>query len=148
MPTVPPKPEFAGLFLEHDVPPLTKPPELRPPWPARPSHLQSSISARLALLETREAPQALRPSRTSPKDPNHLAGLLPLTGEREPGMSLRHSPIPPVYRLCVTWSSLPSQPIGLSRREQTGILAADELHRLRTWTDRLKPPLTPTHTST
>jgi hypothetical protein len=145
MPIVPPKAEFTRLFPEHDVPPPAKPPELLPPWPAHPSHLQSSISARLASPETREAPPALRPSRTSLEDPNHLAGLLPLTGEREPGMSLCHFPIPPVYRLCVTW---PSQPIGLSRHEQTGILAADELPRLRTWIGRLRPPLTPTHTST
>jgi hypothetical protein len=109
-------PEFTGLFHEHDAPPFAKPPELRPPWLAHLSHLQSSISARLASPETREAPEALRPNRTSPEDPNHLTGLLPLTCEREPGKSLRHSPIPPVYRLCVTWSSLPSQPIGLSRR--------------------------------
>jgi hypothetical protein len=61
-----------------------------------------------------------------------LAGLLPLTGERGPGKSLRHFPIPHVYRLCVTWSSLPSQPIELSRREQAGALAADELPSLRT----------------
>jgi hypothetical protein len=59
--------------------------------------------------------------------PNHLTGLLPLTGEREPGKSLCHSQIPSVYRLYVTWSSLPSQPIGLSRHEKVGILTADEL---------------------
>jgi hypothetical protein len=101
-------------------------------WLARPSHPQSATSARLASPEAREAPQALRPGRASPEDPIHLAGLLPLTGEREPGESLCHSPIPPMYRLYVTWSSLPSQPIGLSRREQAGFLAADELPRLRT----------------
>jgi hypothetical protein len=77
-----------------------------------------------------------------------LAGLLPLTDERGPGKSLRHSQIPFVYHLYVTWSSLPSQPIGLSHREQAGILATDELPHLRTWTDRLRPPLTPTSTST
>jgi hypothetical protein len=90
--------------------------------------------AQIASLETREASQALRPGRASLEGPNHLAGLLPLTGEREPGKSLRHSQIPSVYRLNVTWSSLPSQPIGLSRREQARILTADELPRLRTWT--------------
>jgi hypothetical protein len=135
--TVPPKPEFAGLSPEHDAPPPAKPPELQPLCPAHPSHPQSAILARLASPETREAPQALRPGRASSEDPNHLVGLLPLTSERELGKSLHYSPIPLVYRLYVTWSSLQSQPIGLSRREQAGILAADELPRLRTWTDRL-----------
>jgi hypothetical protein len=77
-----------------------------------------------------------------------LAGLLPLTGERGLGKSLRHFPIPRVYRLCVTWSSLPSRPIELSHHEQARALAADELPRLRTWTSRLRPPLTLTRTST
>jgi hypothetical protein len=133
----PAQPRVRRTFPKHEVPPPAKPPELRPPWPAHPSHPQSSISARLASPETREAPQALRPSRASPEDPNHLAELLPLTGECESGKSLRHSPIPPMYHLCVTGSSLPRQPIGLSRCEQAGILAADELPRLRTWTDHL-----------
>jgi hypothetical protein len=48
----------------------------------------------------------------------------------------------------VTWSSLTSQPIGLSRRVQAEFLAADELPRLRTWTGQPRPPLTPTRTST
>jgi hypothetical protein len=146
--TAPPKLEFAGLSPKHDAPPPAKPPELRPPWPARPSHPQSSISAQLALLETYEAPHALRAGRTSPEDPNHLAGLLPLIDKREPSKSLRHSQIPSVYRLYVTWSSLPSQPIGLSRHVQAEFLAADELPRLRTWIGQPRPPLTPTRTST
>jgi hypothetical protein len=146
--TAPPKPEFVGLSPEHDAPPPAKQPELRPPWPARPSHPQSSISARLTSPETREAPQALRAGRASPEDPNHLAGLLPLPIEREPGKSMCHSQIPSVYLLYVTWSSLPSQPIGLSRRVQAAFLAADELPRLRTWTGRPRPPLTLTRTST
>jgi hypothetical protein len=125
-------PEFAGLSPEHDVPPPAKPLELRPPWPACPSHPQSSISAWLASLETREALQALRPGKASPEDPNHFAGLLPLTDKREPGKSLCHSQIPSVYRLYITWTSLPSQPIGVSRREQVRFLAADKLPRLRT----------------
>jgi hypothetical protein len=138
----------AGDCHRERAPPPTKPPELWPSWPALPSHPQAAISAQLASPETREAPQALRPSRASPEDPNRLAGLLLLIGERGPGKSLRHSPIPPVYRLCVTQSSLLSQPIELSRREQARILAADELPRLRTWTSRLRPPPTPTRTST
>jgi hypothetical protein len=139
---------LAGLSPEHDAPPPAKPPELRALCPARPSHPQSSISARLASPETCEAPQTLRPGRAAPEGPNHLVGLLPLTGEREPSKSLRHSQTPSVYRLYVTWSSLSSQPIGLSRREQAGFLAADELPCLRTWTGRLRPPLTTTRTST
>jgi hypothetical protein len=69
--TVPPKPDFTGLFPEHDVPLPAKPPELYPLWLARPSHPESAISAPLASPETREAPQALRPGRASPETPNH-----------------------------------------------------------------------------
>jgi hypothetical protein len=82
------------------------------------------------------------PKPSDPAEPHRralitLAGLLPLTSECEPGKPLRHFQIPSVYRLCVPWKSSPSQPIGLSRREQAGILAADELPHLRTWTRQL-----------
>jgi hypothetical protein len=65
------KPEITGDRRREQAPPPTQPPELRPPWPAHPSHSQSTIAARLASLETHEAPQALRPSRTSPETPNY-----------------------------------------------------------------------------
>jgi hypothetical protein len=66
-----PKPEITGDRRREQAPPPAKPPELPPPWPAHPIHPQSSIAARFASLETREAPQALKPSRTSPETPNH-----------------------------------------------------------------------------
>jgi hypothetical protein len=116
-PSLSSKPEVTGDRRTERAPPPTKPPDLRPPQPAHPSHPQSTVSARLASPETREDPQALRPSRASPEDLNHLARLLQLTDKRGPSKSLRHFPIPRVYRLCVTRSSLPSQPIKLSRRE-------------------------------
>jgi hypothetical protein len=147
-PSLSSKLEITGDRRRERAPPPAKPPELRPPWPAHPCHPQPAILVRLASPETREAPQALRPSRVSPEDPNRLAGLLPLTGECGSGKSLSHSPIPPVYRLCVTQSSLPSQPIELSHCEQAEILATDELPRLRTWTSRLRPPPTQIRTST
>jgi hypothetical protein len=61
----------AGDRCREQAPPSAKPPELRPPWPAHPSHYQSAIAAWLASLETREAPQVLRPSKTLPETPNH-----------------------------------------------------------------------------
>jgi hypothetical protein len=54
------------LFLR--PPPLPKP---RPPWPARSSRVQVPPAPWLASPVAREAFQALRPGRTSPKTQNH-----------------------------------------------------------------------------
>jgi hypothetical protein len=70
-PSLSSKPEITGDRRREQAPPPAKPPELRSPWLAHPSHSQSTLAARLASPETREAPQALRPSRTPPETPNH-----------------------------------------------------------------------------
>jgi hypothetical protein len=136
-PSLSSKPEITRDHSREQAPPPTKPPDLRPPWPARPSHSQSMTAAWLASPETLKLPKPSDPAEPCRKPRITLVGLLPLTGERGPGKSLRHFPIPHMYRLCVTWSSLLIQPIELSRREQAGALVADELPRLRTWTSQL-----------
>jgi hypothetical protein len=117
-PSLSSKPEITGDRRREQAPPFAKPPELQPPWPAHPSHSQSTIAARLASPETHEAPQALIPSRTSLETLNHRRRTFSSHRRMWTGKSLHHFPIPHVYCLCVTWSSLLSQPIELSRREQ------------------------------
>lgn len=60
-----------SIGREPRAPPPAKPPELRPPRPAHPSHPLPAPAVRLASPEIHEASQTLRPSATSPGTPDH-----------------------------------------------------------------------------
>jgi hypothetical protein len=95
-----PKPEITEDRRREQAPPSATAPELRPPWSAHPSHSQSAIAARLTLPDTVKLPKPSNQAEPRRRPQITLAGLLPLTGERGPGKSLRHFPIPRVYHLC------------------------------------------------
>jgi hypothetical protein len=77
-----------------------------------------------------------------------VAGLHPTAGERRPGKPLLHFSIPCAHSLYVIpWSSS-CRSIELDRRGSAGTPAADEITRLRSWPEQLRPPPTPTRTPT
>jgi hypothetical protein len=67
MPSAPPEPEFAGVFLEHDAPSAAR---ARPPWTGHSGPPPPDTAPRLASLEPRRASRALKPNATSPKAPD------------------------------------------------------------------------------
>jgi hypothetical protein len=98
------------------------PPPAKPPelWPPWPSHPSHPQSTISARIASPETREAPKPS----------------------------DPAEPHRRNQIASSDFFCSPIELSRREHAGILTVDELPRLRTWTSRLRPPLTLTRTLT
>ena len=88
------------------------------------------------------------------KGPRHrrsqiaLTGVQELAGARGPGKPLHHFPIRCAHGLCVTPWSASCPLIELSRRGLAGAGVAVDPRRLRSWPGELRPPLTPTRTST
>jgi hypothetical protein len=75
-----------------------------------------------------------------------LAGVHNPAGARGPGKPLDHFSIPCTHGLYITpWSSSCTL-IESYRRGLVGAGAADDLRRLRSWPEQLRPPPTPTRT--
>jgi hypothetical protein len=132
------EPKFSGLRLAHATPP-------RPP-PS--SHFQAAPVTRLASLVARETFKSTDPAEPHRRPRIAHAGLRSPAVARRPSNPVSHSQIPRVHVfLDLSWSSL-THSMGLWRREQAGSLTADELPRLGTWTNLLRPPPPTIRTST
>jgi hypothetical protein len=111
-----------------------------------------------AILRSIQAPrkfsgEAVNLAQALPGSPRHRRSRITLTGVHEPagargpGKPLRHFPIPRAYGLCVIPRSSSYPLIDPCRHVLAGADLTVDLRRLRTWTEQLRPPLTPTRTS-
>jgi hypothetical protein len=111
-----------------------------------------------AILRSIQAPRkfpggAVNLAQALPEGPRHRSSRITLTGVHEPagargsGKPLRHFPIPRAYGLCVIPRSSSYPLIEPCRHVLAGADLTVDLRRLRTWTEQLRPPLTPTRTS-
>jgi hypothetical protein len=146
-PRAPPEPEITEVHRGKQAPPPAISARARPLRPA------PSVDPRLAPAPgplPREAVKLLQAwAETLP----HRRGGFTLAGLRSPAAAhgqrnpVSHSLIPCTTVLLDLWRSSLTGSLGQSRRELAGFLAADEHLRLRTWTGRLQPFPTATHTS-
>jgi hypothetical protein len=123
-------------------------PEPRPPRPAPSSHFQAAPVTRLASPVAREAFKSSDPAEPHQRPRIAFAGLRSPAAARRPSNPVSHSQIPRTHVFLDLWWSSLTHSIGLWQREQAGSLAADELPRLRTRTNLLRPPPPMIRTST